>query len=335
MKIAIIGGAGFVGSHLTRAYLNAGHNVFVIDSLIHGAREAVDPRARFYHLDIRDSKLQAVLQAERPDVVSHHAVQREHILPCEDSLIDADVHVRGLLNVLEGCVHAQVAKLIFASGGNSLYRGCLLQEPGKAMLISEETETCPLRPSDITRITGEWYVRYYTRQYALPHLILRYADIYGETDSRRAWHPLTAFLTHLSLQRRPAIRGTDRDVRDHIFIDDVVRANLCALEQGRNETVHISSAQGYSVKQFYQAAARLLQSSVPPVYFSASQAEPTAVILDNRRAKRVLNWQPEIDFSLGVGMAVERLYGKSTDVHTEPLALRNLGQQPSRSIVLV
>src|SRR5579859_785713 len=192
MKIAMLGGAGFVGSHLTRAYLNAGHDVFVIDSLVHGMREAVDPRARFYHLDIRDGKLQAVLQAERPDIVSHHAVQREPSVPCEGSLIDADVHIRGLLNVLDGCVNAQVSKLIFASGGNSLYRKRPLQGVETTMPISEEIEACPLYPQDISKLAGEWYVRYYTQQYRLPHLILRYADIYGEADAARARHPLTA-----------------------------------------------------------------------------------------------------------------------------------------------
>ena len=154
MKIAMIGGAGFVGSHLTRAYLNAGHDVFVIDSLIHGTREAVDPRARFYRLDIRDGKLQAVLRAERPDVVSHHAVQREHSLPCEGSLIDADVHIRGLLNVLDGCVNAQVSKLIFASGGNSLYRQRPLQGIETTMPVSEDVEACPLYPPGYQQARG-------------------------------------------------------------------------------------------------------------------------------------------------------------------------------------
>src|SRR5947209_2261334 len=67
MKIAITGGAGFIGSHLAKAYLNAGHDVLIIDNLINGSPEAVDPRARFYRMDIRDSKLQVILQRERPD----------------------------------------------------------------------------------------------------------------------------------------------------------------------------------------------------------------------------------------------------------------------------
>ena len=328
MKIAMIGGAGFVGSHLTRAYLNAGHDVFVIDSLIHATRETVDPRARFYQLDIRDGKLQAVLQAERPDIVSHHALQREHTLPCEGSLIDADVHIRGLLNILDGCVNAQVAKFIFASSGNSLYRGQPLQSSEVTGSVSEDMQACPAHPQDISKVAGEWYVRYYTQQYRLPHLILRYADIYGEIDPVRAWHPLTAFLAQLIRQCRPTIRGTDRDVRDHIFIDDVVRANLCALERGQNETLHISSNQGYSLKQFYHTAARLVQSEIAPLYISASPQEPTAIVLDNRRASQVLKWRPEIDFLTGVNLAVERFSGKPAEIHTEPLTLSRTAETP-------
>src|ERR1700736_6756031 len=126
MKIAITGGAGFNASHLTRAYLDAGHDVLVIDTLVNGSRDAIDARARFYQIDIRDGRLQKLLQQERPDILSHHALQREHAaLPLEElSMADADVHVRGLLNVLDSCVGASVAKIIFASGGNSLYNQC-------------------------------------------------------------------------------------------------------------------------------------------------------------------------------------------------------------------
>src|SRR5207245_9156317 len=118
------------------------------------------------------------------------------------------------------------------------------------------------------------YIRYYTCQYGLPHTILRYGDIYGETSSAWVWHPLTYFLTMLSMQRRPTIRGTDIDIRDHIFIDDVVRDNLSAVYPGRNETLHISSGQGHTLKQFYQAAAHLLKNDIPPLYLSSSLSEP-------------------------------------------------------------
>src|ERR1700737_3638357 len=122
MKIAITGGAGFVGSHLTKAYLDAGHDVLVIDNLAHGSREDVDGRARFYQVDIRDARVQEILQQERPDVVSHHVAPRAAAFPQVSLLTDADVQLRGLLNVLEGCVSASVARFIYASNGSTLYQ---------------------------------------------------------------------------------------------------------------------------------------------------------------------------------------------------------------------
>lgn len=324
MKIAITGGAGFVGSHIARAYLDAGHDVFVIDSLIAGSAQAIDPRARFYTLDIRDSKLQTILRDERPDVLSHHAAQREYgPFPFGQSpLNDADIHIRGLLNVLDGCVNAAIPKIIFASGGNSLY-GCIDEATYQAdtlPIIKEDAPLCPRHPFDISKVAGESYVRYYTHNYGLKHTILRYADIYGETNRELAQHPLTYFLAMLLENRRPVIRGSGQDIRDHVFIDDVVRANLRALERGKNATIHISSGRGYTLDQFYCAAAQLLRSDLLPVYVSGPLSEPAAIILDNTLAQNLLGWQPQVQFSEGVRLSFERLCGIDAEsIATTPL----------------
>jgi UDP-glucose 4-epimerase len=310
MKIAITGGAGFIGSHLARAYLDAGHDVLVIDTLINGTREAVDRRARFYQMDIRDGKLQAVLQRERPDIVSHHAVQRSYdSLPLDEPLLnDADVHIRGLLNVLDGCVGAAVGKIIFASGGNSLY-GCVGGgDPGR-VILKEDAPLYPQRSLDISKVAGEWYVRYYTQRYRLAHTIFRYADVYGETNSDLAHHPLSHFVRMLSLGRPPTIRGAADEVHDHIFIDDVVSANMRALDLGHNATLHISSGQGFTLKQLYRAAACLLQAGIEPVYISTSLVEASPIILDNTLARQVLRWQPQVDLTTGIRLAIERWHG--------------------------
>ena len=324
MKIAITGGAGFIGSHVARAYLDAGHDVFVIDTLVNGVRKAVDPRARFYHMDIRDGKLQILFQKERPDVVSHHAAQREYVLPGERSLADADVHVRGLLNVLDSCVSASVGKFIFASGGNALYERVGTERLAVGVTATENSPLCPQRPQDISKVAGEWYVRYYGSQYRLKYTIFRYADVYGETDAEMMQHPLSYVVQMLLAGQRPIIRGAAHEVRDHIFIDDVVRANLCVLEGSQNQTLHISSGQGYDLEQFYRAAADLLHSEIEPVYMPGSQGpgsswETSAVILDNQLAWRMLGWRPEVDFAEGVRCAVERLC--SQQVGQKSLAL--------------
>ncbi|HZS78848.1 MAG TPA: NAD-dependent epimerase/dehydratase family protein [Ktedonobacteraceae bacterium] len=308
MKIAITGGAGFVGSHIAKAYLDAGHDVLIVDNLTSGSRQALDPRARFYALDIRDSRLLDVLSQERPDVVSHHAVQRPSGLPAEWALRDADVHIRGLLNVLEACVTASVRKVIFASGGDSLY-GIIPMVGADIHIAKEDATLCPSTPFDISKVSGEAYVRYFAQQYGFDYTILRYASIYGETDDAKAQHPVTHCISMLAENRRPTLRGSIHEVRDHIFIDDVARANLLALTRGRNSTLHISSGQGYSLHQFFCAVAQYFQSDLLPIHVSDTLVGPAACILDNTLARQELGWKPEIGLSEGIRLTIERMPG--------------------------
>ncbi len=337
MKIAITGGAGFVGSHLTRAYLDAGHDVLVIDNLAHGSRQDVDGRARFYQVDVRDRKVQEILQQERPDVVSHHAAQPTATFPEASLLADADVQLRGLLNVLDGCISASVSKCIYASNGSTLYQPFSVSATSPLSdlhIVKEDTSLCPQHSGDISKLAGEWYVRHFARNYGLVYSILRYAQIYGEShreaqeDVRReqARHPVTYFADMLSQGRRPVIRGSARDVRDSIYIDDVTQANLRALERGSNCTMHISSGRGYSLDQLFKAVAERLSSDLLPVSIGSAGTEPTALVLDNTLARQQLDWQPQVDIAGGIKRAVETLCGQ-----TVPSPAREM---PARALVL-
>ncbi|GHO84556.1 NAD-dependent epimerase/dehydratase family protein [Dictyobacter formicarum] len=326
MKIAITGGAGFVGSHLAKAYLDAGHDVFVIDSLATGSRHAIDPRARFYQEDVRDRKLQHLLQCERPDIVSHHATQQHEPGTADHTLTDADVHVRGLINVLDSCVSASVKRIVFASGGNSMYGPV----DASQLPINEESALYPRSVQDISKVAGEWYVRYYTQQYGLTHTIFRYADIYGESDSIYAHHPLSYFIRMLMEQKRAIIYGTGNELQDHIFIDDIIQANLLMLKnpmRAENTTMHISSGHGYSLNQLYHMAAMVEESDIEPIYLGSPYLKSPSIILDNTRARHILGWQPHTSLSEGVRLAVAHMLPQKevqpqlARVHTSPIML--------------
>ncbi|GCE46901.1 UDP-glucose 4-epimerase [Thermosporothrix hazakensis] len=302
MKIALLGGAGFIGTHLTQAYLEANHDVVVIDNLSHSTQHTIDPRARFYHIDIRSPKLHTILSNERPDIVSYHVAYTTDELPQDHLLLDADTSIRGLLNVLESCADAAIKKFIFASGGNTLY-GTV--DPSQ-LPLKEETPLQPKQPVDISRMTGEWYVRYYARQYGFQHTILRYANVYGEQATN---HPLSYCMAMLLEQRAPIIRGSGDSMHDHIYIDDVVRANLLALVRGDNQTFHISSGEGYTIKHLYRLMAQALGSTIEPVTLSGSLAETEQIVLDNSLARSMLGWYPEVSLYEGIQRMLQRLDG--------------------------
>jgi UDP-glucose 4-epimerase len=106
---------------------------------------------------------------------------------------------------------------------------------------------------------------------------------------------------------RPTIRGAADEVRDHLFIDDVVRANICCLARGQNQTLHISSGQGYTLKDLYASAAHALKSELEPLYISNSLVEAASCVLDNTLALHILGWHPEIDLTTGVQRTIENL----------------------------
>ena len=221
MRIIVTGGAGFIGSHVVDAYLAAGHEVVIIDSLwAHGGgrRENIPERASFVHVDIRDESLERIFRDFKPDIVSHHAAQHSVAIGARDPKLDARVNVLGLLNVLENSVKANVKKVVFASSGATF------GEPD-VLPITEATPQLPESPYAITKMVAEHYLRFYKAQHGFDFTALRYGNVYGpRQDPNGEAGVISIFIGKFLARQGIKIFWDGEQTRDYVYVGDVAAA---------------------------------------------------------------------------------------------------------------
>jgi len=295
MKILVTGGAGFIGSHIADAFLDAGHDVAVVDDLSSGFEQHVSPRARLYRVDIRDTGLRAVFERESPEVVCHQAARanvRESMIEPE---LYADVNILGSINVLQCCRQFSVRKVIYASTGGAVYG-----EP-RQLPVREDHPINPLDPYGTSKHTVEHYLYLYRVHYGIQYTALRYPNVYGPRQNPYGEAGVVAIFANQMLRgRQPLINGDGEQQRDFVFIADVVRANLLALTRGDGEIVNIGSGVGTSVNQIFGHLAEECGYLHPAEHGPAKQGEVSRIYLDPTRAWEKLGWKSTISVADGL-----------------------------------
>ena len=202
MKILVTGGAGFIGSHVVDRYLREGHTVCVLDNLVTGNRQNLNPQARFFEGDIRDHKaVDQLLASERFDLVNHHAAQMDVRKSTEDPLYDAEVNVLGSINLIMNAVRHGVKKIIYISTGGAVYG-----EP-KRLPVEEDHPINPECQYGISKHTVEHYLYLYRLLYKLE------GRPRTRTSSPRTTRRLPRRLFGSSAIGVPATAGTALDSR--------------------------------------------------------------------------------------------------------------------------
>jgi UDP-glucose 4-epimerase len=299
-KILVTGGAGFIGSHVVDRFIEAGHTVAVLDNLISGSRANLNPKAVLYEMDIRDPELDDVFTNEQPAYVAHLAAQIDVRRSLQEPVFDAEVNILGGINLLEKCVQHKVRKFIFSSTGGAIYG------PAKELPADENTPTFPVCHYGTSKLGFEHYVRLYEALYRLPYTILRFPNVYGPRQSPEGEAGVCSILIGLMLQgRQPVLYGFGEPLRDYVFVGDIARGCLLALEKGDGETVNLGSGRGASVRDLFDHLKEMTGYDGAPRLEALRPGEIDRIFITGDRAAEVLGWQPEVSLREGLQQTVD------------------------------
>jgi UDP-glucose 4-epimerase len=286
MKIIITGGAGFIGSNLVDAYIDAGHSVYVIDNLSSGSKTNINKKSKFYKVDIRSKKIDALFKEIKPDIVNHHAAQIDVRKSVADPLFDADTNVLGTINLLQISAKYGVKKFIFSSTGGAIYGE---QETFPA---DENHPVNPVSPYGISKLCAEHYIKYFYIQYNLPYTCLRYSNVYGPRQNPHGEAGVVAIFIQRLLEGKPAIiNGDGLQTRDFVYVKDVVKANLLATESPFIGVLNIGTGMETDIKTVYNLIASALKSKKEPIYGPAKRGEQKRSSISSNLARKELGWE--------------------------------------------
>jgi UDP-glucose 4-epimerase len=310
MRIVVTGGAGFIGSHVIDAYRAAGHDVLVIDSLWEhggGRRANVPENVSLVHMDVRDEAIGRVFADFAPEIVSHHAAQHSVAISARDPVYDAQINVIGLLNVLECAQKTGVRKVIFASSGATF-------GTPERLPIADDTPQHPSSPYGITKMVGEHYLRFYEASRGLDFTALRYGNVYGPRQDPNGEAGVISIFIGKFLAREPVRIDWDGDqTRDYVFVDDVARVNLAALERGSGGCYVIGTGARTSVNQIYRRLVEITGFEAPVIHAPQRPGDARDAQFDATRARLELGWTPSTDLPDGIRATYEyfeRLSGR-------------------------
>lgn len=288
MRILIIGGAGFIGSHLVDLlHNNNEHEVVVLDNLSSGSRGNIPKTVEFYEMDIRKKELEEIFKQHHFDVVVNLAAQTMVPYSLEHPDEDADINILGLINVLNCCREHSVRKIIFSSSA-AVY-GNNADVP-----LKEGEVSLPTSFYGITKMTAEHYLRVYSELYDMDAIVLRFANVYGERQGNGGeGGVISIFAKRIAAGLPISLFGDGEQTRDFVYAGDVAAAINAAFAGKGFHIINVSNAKEVSINQLIENFAQVAQKKIKVEYKEARPGDIYRSCLDNSCLKKELGISPQ------------------------------------------
>ena len=300
MNVLVTGGAGFIGSHVADALIDAGHEVTIVDNLTTGVKENLPDKAMFIEQDICEPNIENVFKEGNFSAVYHLAAQIDVRISVRDPLYDIRVNVAGSVGLLNLARLSGVDRFIFSSTGGAIYGE---QESFPA---SETHPANPISPYGVAKLAVEKYMYFYHNQYGMHTTALRYGNVYGPRQNPLGEAGVIAIFCHSILTgNQPYIWGDGLQTRDYVFIDDVVRANITALELDGQHVINIGTGIETDVVTLFDKLNELTGGrGFERKHRPGAEGEQRRSVIDPTLAGKVLGWSPDAGLTEGLWKTV-------------------------------
>jgi UDP-glucose 4-epimerase len=303
VRVAVTGGAGYIGSHAVARLIAREDDVVVVDNLTKGHEQAVPHGVPLARIDICDSTAVAsALRQFRPDAVLHFAALTIAPESVRDPAPYWRVNTGGTLNVLDAMRDAGVSAIVFSS--TAAVYGNPDQIP-----VPEDAPLKPINPYGASKLAAELAVSSYAEAYGFSYAALRYFNVAGASgeigeDHRPETHLIPSALDAAAGRRDPlSVYGTDfptadgTAIRDYVHVEDLIDAHLVALDKvvvGGNSVgaINLGTRGGASVREVLDAVERVTGTPVPTLYSERRPGDPAVLVANASKANEVLGWQP-------------------------------------------
>lgn len=308
MKVLVTGGAGFIGSHIVDGLVKLNHEVSIIDNLYTGSEKNINKNAKFYRCDITNKEtLKLVFELEKPQVVIHHAAQIDVQTSLRRAKFDAKVNIGGTINILECCREFKVRKIVYPSSA------AVYGDP-KYLPIDENHPINPISFYGVSKHTPEHYIKIYSELYDIKYTIFRYANVYGERQGAKGeGGVISIFIDKFLNGEAPVIFGDGDQTRDFIYVKDVAKANILAIDKGDNEILNISTNTQVSINKLFEIMREIFDAKIMTIYRKPRDGDIKDSYLDNIKSKMTIGWNNEYGLQEGLKETID-YYIKLKDI---------------------